>query len=97
MTCCRVSLLAIGMGLTMAPSTESIMGCCRVRKAGVGSAMNDTTRQIGGAVGVAVVGSVMTSVYGSRGGSRHHRCPHSGEPAAARHRPSGPFHRVRHR
>ena len=62
----RLLLLAVGMGLTMAPSTESIMGSLPRAKAGVGSAMNDTTRQIGGALGVAVVGSVMTSVYGSR-------------------------------
>jgi len=59
-------LLAFGMGLTMAPSTESIMGSLPRAKAGVGSAMNDTTRQVGGALGVAVVGSVMTSIYGSR-------------------------------
>ena len=62
----RLLLLAFGMGLTMAPATESIMGSLPRAKAGVGSAMNDTTRQVGGAFGVAVVGSVMTSVYGSR-------------------------------
>jgi MFS transporter, DHA2 family, multidrug resistance protein len=62
----RLVLLAFGMGLTMAPSTESIMGSLPRAKAGVGSAMNDTTRQVGGALGVAVVGSVMTSVYGAR-------------------------------
>jgi EmrB/QacA subfamily drug resistance transporter len=62
----RLVLLAFGMGLTMAPATESIMGSLPRAKAGVGSAMNDTTRQVGGALGVAVVGSVMTSVYGSR-------------------------------
>ena len=42
------------------------MGSLPRAKAGVGSAMNDTTRQVGGALGVAVVGSVMTSVYGPR-------------------------------
>jgi MFS family permease len=62
----RLVLLAFGMGLTMAPATESIMGSLPRAKAGVGSAMNDTTRQVGGALGVAVVGSVMTSVYGNR-------------------------------
>ena len=62
----RLLLLAVGMGLTMAPATESIMGSLPRAKAGVGSAMNDTTRQVGGALGVAVVGSVMTSAYGSR-------------------------------
>lgn len=56
-------VLASGMGLTMAPATESIMGAIPREKAGVGSAMNDTTRQMGGALGVAVIGSVLASVY----------------------------------
>ena len=56
-------LLATGMGLTMAPATESIMGSVPRAKAGIGSAMNDTTRQVGGALGVAVIGSVLASVY----------------------------------
>ena len=65
----RLVLLAIGMGLVMAPATESIMGSLPRAKAGVGSAMNDTTRQVGGALGVAVVGSVMLSVYSGRAAS----------------------------
>ena len=56
-------ILACGMALTMAPSTESIMGSLPRAKAGVGSAVNDTTRQVGGALGVAVIGSVYSSVY----------------------------------
>lgn len=62
----RMMLLAVGMGLVMAPATESIMGSLPLGKAGVGSAVNDTTRQVGGALGVAIVGSVLSSVYGSR-------------------------------
>ena len=62
----RMVIMAIGMGLTMAPATESIMGSLPRAKAGIGSAMNDTTRQVGGAFGVAIIGSVMSSVYGSR-------------------------------
>lgn len=62
----RMMLLAVGMGLTMAPATESIMGSLPLAKAGVGSAMNDTTRQVGGALGVAIIGSVLSSVYGSK-------------------------------
>ncbi len=62
----RMIILATGMALTMAPATESIMGSLPRAKAGVGSAVNDTTRQVGGALGVAIVGSVMASVYGSR-------------------------------
>jgi len=64
----RLVLFAVGMGLTMAPATESIMGSLPLAKAGVGSAMNDTTRQVGGALGVAVVGSVLSSTYGSQVG-----------------------------
>lgn len=62
----RMMLLAFGMGLTMAPATESVMGSLPLAKAGVGSAVNDTTRQIGGALGIAIIGSVLSSVYGER-------------------------------
>jgi EmrB/QacA subfamily drug resistance transporter len=64
----RLMLMAVGMGLTMAPATESIMGSLPLAKAGVGSAVNDTTRQVGGALGVALIGSVLSSTYGSRVG-----------------------------
>lgn len=56
-------LLAIGLFMAMVPATNSIMGSLPLAKAGVGSAMNDTTRQIGGAFGVAVLGSILTSTY----------------------------------
>jgi EmrB/QacA subfamily drug resistance transporter len=62
----RMVIMATGMALTMAPATESIMGSLPRAKAGVGSAVNDTTRQVGGALGVAIVGSVMSSAFGSR-------------------------------
>ena len=48
------------------PATESIMGSLPADKAGVGSAVNDTTRELGGTLGVAVVGSLFSSVYGGR-------------------------------
>lgn len=57
--------IAIGLGLTTGPATESIMGALPADKAGVGSAVNDTTRELGGTFGVAVVGSVFASVYGA--------------------------------
>lgn len=57
-------LIASGLGLTNAPSTEAIMGSLPREKAGVGSAVNDTTRELGGTLGVAVVGSVFASAYG---------------------------------
>jgi EmrB/QacA subfamily drug resistance transporter len=56
-------LVSTGMALTMAPATESIMGSLPPSKAGVGSAMNDTTRQMGGALGVAVLGSIFATVF----------------------------------
>jgi len=59
-------LMGLGMGNIMAPATDSIMGSLPRSKAGVGSAMNDTTRQVGGAVGVAVLGSILTSRYSSQ-------------------------------
>ena len=59
-------IMGAGMGMTMAPATESVMGSLPREKAGVGSAVNDTTRQVGGALGVAIVGSTVSSVYASR-------------------------------
>ena len=67
----QMVLYGLGMGLTSAPATESIMGAISRRKAGVGSAVNDSTRLVGGTLGVAVIGSVYASVYGSRL-DRHH-------------------------
>jgi EmrB/QacA subfamily drug resistance transporter len=61
----RFVLMASGIALTMAPATEAIMGSLPLAKAGVGSAVNDTTRMVGGTVGVAVIGSVFSSIYGS--------------------------------
>ncbi len=61
----RMAIIAVGMGLTLAPATESIMGSLPLAKAGVGSAVNDTTRQVGGALGVAIIGSALSSYYGS--------------------------------
>ena len=58
--------LAAGMATTMTPLTTLIMSSVPLAKAGVGSAMNDTTRQVGGALGVAIIGSVLSSVYGSK-------------------------------
>ncbi len=58
-----LALLGAGMGTAMAPATDSIMGSLPLSKAGVGSAMNDTTRQVGGALGVAILGSVLASIY----------------------------------
>jgi MFS family permease len=58
-------ILAAGMGSSMAPATSAIMASLPLGKAGVGSAVNDTTRELGGALGVAVLGSLSASAYAS--------------------------------
>jgi hypothetical protein len=62
----QMVLYGLGMGLTSAPATEAIMGVVSRSRAGVGSAVNDATRLIGGTLGVAVLGSIYASGYGSR-------------------------------
>jgi EmrB/QacA subfamily drug resistance transporter len=59
-------VIAAGMGMAMAPATESIMGSLPPAQAGVGSAVNDTTRSLGGALGVAVMGSVAASIFANQ-------------------------------
>jgi EmrB/QacA subfamily drug resistance transporter len=54
---------AAGMGMVTAPSTGAIVASLPLNKAGVGSAVNDTTRELGGALGVAVIGSILASLY----------------------------------
>jgi EmrB/QacA subfamily drug resistance transporter len=61
----QMVLYGTGMGLTSAPATEAIMGVVPRDKAGVGSAVNDTTRLLGGTLGVAVIGSAYASIYAS--------------------------------
>jgi len=58
-----ILVLGTGMGFTMAPATESIMGSLPREEAGVGSAMNGTTIEVGGALGVAVLGSLLDQRY----------------------------------
>jgi hypothetical protein len=59
-------LMAATMGNIMAPSTEAVMGALPMAKAGVGSAMNDLVRQVAGALGVAIIGSVVNVVYSAQ-------------------------------
>jgi EmrB/QacA subfamily drug resistance transporter len=65
----QMVLYGLGMGFTSAPATESIMGAVSVAKAGIGSAVNDATRLLGGTLGVAVIGSIYASLYDSRLGA----------------------------
>jgi EmrB/QacA subfamily drug resistance transporter len=61
----QMILMGTGLGLTSTAATESIMGVVKPEQAGAGSAVNDATREIGGALGVAVLGSVYSSLYAS--------------------------------
>jgi EmrB/QacA subfamily drug resistance transporter len=56
-------LLGLGVGLATAPATGAIIASLPLRKAGVGSAVNDTTRELGGAIGVAILGSLLGSRF----------------------------------
>jgi EmrB/QacA subfamily drug resistance transporter len=58
-------VMAVGMALAMSPTTGLLMSAVPRNRAGMGSAMNDTTRELGGALGIAVLGSVMASNYAS--------------------------------
>jgi EmrB/QacA subfamily drug resistance transporter len=60
---CQMVLMGLGLGMTTAPATESILSVLPPAKAGVGSAVNDATREVGGTLGVAVLGSIFTSIY----------------------------------
>ncbi len=56
----------VGMANTMAPATESIMSTLPRERAGAGSAVNNTVRQVGGALGVAIIGSILSAAYRGR-------------------------------
>jgi Na+/melibiose symporter-like transporter len=58
-----LAVMSLGMGLAMAPATDLIMGAVDRSRAGVGSATNDATRELGSAMGVAVFGSLLSSGY----------------------------------
>jgi EmrB/QacA subfamily drug resistance transporter len=58
-------VIGIGMACTTAPATSAIVTSVPLSKAGVGSAVNDTTREVGGALGIAVLGSLVASGYRS--------------------------------
>jgi len=57
--------LGIGMGLAMTPATSGITAALPASQQGVGSAINDLSREVGGAVGIAVLASILTSTYQS--------------------------------
>ncbi|MGW6377703.1 MFS transporter [Rhodococcus sp. NPDC055112] len=58
--------MALGLAIVQGPATESIMSSLPLDEAGAGSAVNDTTREIGGTLGVAVLGSIVASYYSTK-------------------------------
>ncbi|WP_299058295.1 MFS transporter [uncultured Nocardioides sp.] len=62
----QMVLMGLGLGLVSTPATESILQVLPPARAGVGSAVNDATRELGGTLGVAVVGSLFSSLYADR-------------------------------
>ena len=72
-------ILATGIGMCTAPTTSAIMGAVPDEKQGVASAVNDTSREMGGALGIAVAGSILAGRYS------HELAPRlAGFPAAVR-------------
>jgi EmrB/QacA subfamily drug resistance transporter len=61
-----VAIMGAGMGLVMAPASTTIMTTVPARQAGAGSAINDTIREVGGALGIAIVGRLAAAVYRSQ-------------------------------
>ncbi|MFI0810271.1 MFS transporter [Streptomyces echinatus] len=78
-----LGLLGLGAGLAMPAAVAALMGTIPADQAGVGSALNDTIQQAGTALGIAILGSLLTSGYTDR-------MP-SGAPAAARESIAGAF------
>ncbi|MDP5181367.1 MFS transporter [Blastococcus sp. BMG 814] len=74
-----LSVQGLGMGAVMAPATESIMSVVPREKAGAGAAVNNSVRQVGGALGVAILGSLLAATYSAQLGSAA-----DGLPAGAR-------------
>jgi EmrB/QacA subfamily drug resistance transporter len=61
-----IGLIGTAMGMSMTPATNSIMGTLPPEKAGIGSATNDVTRQVGGTLGVAVLGAILSKKYATK-------------------------------
>lgn len=60
-----ILLLGVGMGLSMSPGTTAITASLPEEKQGVASALNDTVREFGGAIGIALIGSILSAGYAS--------------------------------
>jgi hypothetical protein len=72
----QMVFMGLGLGLTTTPATESILSVLPAAKAGVGSAVNDATREAGGTLGVAVLGSIFTGLFANHlGHTAFHALP----------------------
>lgn len=60
-----LALFGLGGGLGLAPLTDTVMAAVPVNDAGIGSAVNDVSRELGAALGIATIGSVVNSLYRS--------------------------------
>jgi EmrB/QacA subfamily drug resistance transporter len=60
---CGLVILGVGMGAAMTPATSAITEALPAAQQGVGSALNDLSREVGGAIGIAVIGSILTATY----------------------------------
>ncbi|MEI7593137.1 MAG: MFS transporter [Actinomycetes bacterium] len=60
-----LAVMGLGMACTTAPATNAVISSVPLSKSGVGSAVNDTTREVGGALGIAVLGSLVLSAFRS--------------------------------
>ncbi|MFF4601813.1 MFS transporter [Streptomyces sp. NPDC001339] len=58
-----LALLGLSLGLTVSPCTDTIMGAFPESELGVGGAVNDTSLELGGSLGIAVLGSALASSY----------------------------------
>jgi MFS transporter, DHA2 family, multidrug resistance protein len=76
-------LIGLGMGSVVAPATTRMLATLPSQRAGAGSAVQNTMRQVGGALGVAILGSVLSTVYGSHVLSALDVLPPSARRAAA--------------
>ncbi|MFC7528290.1 MFS transporter [Actinoplanes sp. GCM10030250] len=75
-------VMGVGMANVMPPATEAIMAALPREKAGVGSAVSNTIRQLGGALGVAVLGAVVSSAYRGHLGTATDALPAAAQEAA---------------
>jgi EmrB/QacA subfamily drug resistance transporter len=82
--CVLFFIQGIGMGVIMPPATEAVMSVVPRERAGAGSALTNTARQVSGALGVAVLGSILAQAY------RSQLSPHLGSlPASVRDAAAG--------